>query len=150
MNALSHAALLCACGILLSALLRGEVTTKASRPPPGTPPTPATRQEVWEAVVSELRQRGLSERQLPQIEDLDLPGALPVLTGRELRVSSACWDERPRRTQFRLECGELGQCLPFFVYLHSDLHNTGLYDPANTDAIPRAGACQPTLVRVAT
>ncbi len=31
--------------------------------------------------------------------------------------SSRCWDEGPRRTQFRLECGEPGQCLPFLVYL---------------------------------
>ena len=30
---------------------------------------------------------------------------------------SACWDERPERTQFRLECGVPGACLPFLVYL---------------------------------
>jgi hypothetical protein len=87
---------------------------------------------VWQAVVAELRQRGLSEPQLPRIEDLDLPFALPAVAGRKLRVSSACWDEGPDRTQFRLECGEPGQCLPFLAYVHVQ----------NRDAGARAGSCR--------
>jgi hypothetical protein len=87
---------------------------------------------VWQAVVAELRQRGLPEPQLPRIEDLDLPVALPALAGRKLRVSSACWDEGPERTQFRLECGEPGQCLPFLAYVHVQ----------NRDAGARAGSCR--------
>jgi hypothetical protein len=79
--------------------------------------TPLTRQEVWQAVEAEFRMRGLSGRQLPRAEDLDLPVALPAVAGRSLRVTSACWDEGPRRTQFRLECGEPGECLPFLVYV---------------------------------
>lgn len=55
--------------------------------------TPVTRQEVWQAVAAELRQRGLSELELPRVEDLDVPVALPALVGRRLRVSASCWDE---------------------------------------------------------
>ena len=106
-----------------------------------TPPTPVTRQEVWQAVVAELRERGLSEQQLPRVEDLDLPVALPALAGRRLRVSSACWDAGPRRTQYRLECGEPGQCLPFLVYLRSDVRNY-VRDPVNADTGARAGSCR--------
>jgi len=108
----------------LSAELSAEVSVEASRPPPGTPPNAATRLEVWQAVVAELKREGLSDQRLPRIEDLELPAALPALAGRRLRISSACWVEGPRRTQFRLECGEPGQCLPFLVYLHNVyLHN---------------------------
>jgi hypothetical protein len=117
-----------AAGSLLSARLSAE----EARTPADTGPTPVTRQEVWQAVVAELRQRGLSEPQLPRIEDLDLPFALPALAGRQLRVSSACWDEGPERTQFRLECGEPGQCLPFLAYVHVQ----------NRDAGARAGSCR--------
>ncbi len=118
-----------AAGSLLSARLSAE----ESSTPPDTRRTPVTRQEVWQAVVAELHERGLSESQLPRIEDLDLPVALPAVAGRKLRVSSACWDEGPERTQFRLECGEPGQCLPFLVYVH--VHNR--------DAGARAGSCRP-------
>ena len=86
--------------------------------------------------MAELRIRGLSEQQLPPIEDLDLPVALPARAGRTLRVSSACWDAGPRRTQFRLECGEAGQCLPFLVYVRDHVRN------GNGDAVVRAGSCR--------
>ncbi len=104
-----------------------------SRPPNGAPPTPVTLQEVWRAVVAELRQQGLSETQLPGVEDLDLPVVLPVGAGRRLRVLSACWDERLQREQFRLECGAPGQCLPFLVYVHAG--------PSN-GAAAHAGSCR--------
>jgi Chaperone for flagella basal body P-ring formation len=141
-----------ALGSLLLAGLSAQVSAGASgeesRPLPGTPPTAATRQEVWQAVVTELEREGLSEQRLPRIEDLELPGALPALAGRRLRVSSACWDEGPRRTQFRVECGERGQCLPFLVYLHNAyLHDVYLHnyvrDDQNTSA--RAASCRPAL-----
>jgi len=89
--------------------------------PSGTRPTPVTRQEVWQAVVAELRGRGLADRQLPRVADLDLPVAPPALADRTLRVASTCWDAGPQRTQFRLECGAPGQCLPFFVYIHNSV-----------------------------
>jgi hypothetical protein len=95
-----------------------EASWAEESPTPPDAATPATRQEVWQAVEAELRIRGLSDRQLPRLEDLDLPAALPALAGRRLRVSSACWDKGPRRTQFRLECGGSGECLPFLVYVH--------------------------------
>jgi len=118
--------------IAAGSLLSTRLSAEEARTPADTGPTPVTRQEVWQAVVAELRRRGLSEPQLPQIEDLDLPFALPALAGRQLRVSSACWDEGPERTQFRLECGEPGQCLPFLAYVHVQ----------NRDAGARAGSCR--------
>src|SRR5208283_1671452 len=126
-----------AAGSLLSARLSAE----EARTPADTRPSPVTRQEVWQAVVAELRQRGLSEPQLPRIEDLDLPFALPALAGRQLRVSSACWDEGPERTQFRLECGEPGQCLPFLVYVYSrvEVHT---HDDGKVPAGRRFGSCR--------
>jgi len=75
---------------------------------PDPSPIPAARQQVWHAVVAALREQGSSEQQLPRFGDIDLPGSLPALAGRTLRVSSACWDAGPRRTQFRLECGAPG------------------------------------------
>src|SRR5258708_920290 len=130
-------------GIVLGSLLfagisvgvSAGVSGEESRPPPGTPPTAATRQEVWQAVVVELQREGLAEQWLPRIEDLDLPGALPALAGRRLRVSSACWDDGPRRTQFRLECGEPGRCLPFLVYLHEHVGD-------DQHANARGGSCR--------
>lgn len=131
------------CGMAASSLLSSELSIKLSAQPSGeesrTPsiarPTPVTRQEVWQAVVDELGKRGLSAQQLPRVEDLELPVALRALAGRKLRVSSACWDEGPRRTQFRLECGGPGQCLPFLVYLDDSVS-------AHTGA--RTGPCRPT------
>jgi hypothetical protein len=134
----------------LSTQVLAGASGEESRPPPGMPPTAATRQEVWQAVVAELQREGLSEQRLPRIEDLELPGALPALAGRRLHVSSACWDEGPRRTQFRLECGEPGQCLPFLVYLHNPyLHNVYLHNHVHNyvredqNASARAESCRP-------
>jgi hypothetical protein len=141
-------------GSLLVAVISAGLSAEEFRPPPGTPPTAATRLEVWQAVAAELQREGLSERRLLRIEDLELPAALPALAGRRLRVSSACWDEAPRRTQFRLECGEPGQCLPFLVYLHNAyLHDAYPYDYLHDhlhdyvrddqNASARAGSCRP-------
>ncbi len=74
------------------------------------------RLEVWRAIAAELRGRGVAEQALPRIEQLDLPADLPA-AGRKLRVSLTCWDAVPKRWQFRLECLEPGQCLPFLAYL---------------------------------
>ena len=120
------------------------VSAAESHSPPGTPPTAATRQVVWQAVMAELEREGLSEQRSPRIEDLDLPGALPALAGRRLRVSSACWDEGPRRAQFRLECGEPGQCLPFLAYLHNAYLYNDVHDYVRDDqnASVRTGSCR--------
>jgi hypothetical protein len=79
----------------------------------------ATREAVWRAVVADLGRRGILEEQWPRAGELDLPGALGALSGRRVRVVSACWDERPERTEFRLECGIPAECLPFLVYWRS-------------------------------
>lgn len=129
-------------GIVAAASLPAELMAEESRALPDTPQTPVTRQEVWQAVAAELRERGLSEQQLPRDEDLDLPVALPALAGRTLRVSSACWDAVPRRTQFRLECSEPGQCLPFLVYLREYVREYAR-DHVSADAGARAGRCGP-------
>jgi len=105
------------CGIAVSSLLSAQPSGEESHMPSVARTIPVTRQEVWQAVVDELGKRGISEQQLPRVEDLDLPVALPALPGRSLRVSSACRDEGVGRTRFRLQCREPGQCLPFLVYV---------------------------------
>jgi len=80
------------------------------------PRTPVTREEVWEAVVAELRTRGLPDAQWPKVDDLELPLAVPAAANRTLRVASACWDDEFGRAEFRLECHESRQCVPFLVY----------------------------------
>ncbi len=104
--------------------LPAALAAEESGAQPGTQPTPITRHEVWQAVVAELRGRGLSEPQLPRVADLDLPVAPPALAGHTLRVASTCWDAGPQRAQFRLECGAPGQCLPFLVYIHNSVRNS--------------------------
>ena len=76
---------------------------------------PVTRQEVWQVVAGELRERGLREERLPRAEDLDLPLAVPAAEGRTLRVASVCWDAGLGRAEFRLECREPGKCIPFLA-----------------------------------
>jgi len=77
---------------------------------------PITRDEVWQAVASELRQRGVREEQLLRVEEIDLPVMVPAAAARSLRVSMVCWDADLARAQFQLECREPGQCLPFLAY----------------------------------
>jgi hypothetical protein len=78
--------------------------------------TPITRDEVRQAVAAELRQRGVHEEQLLQVEEIDLPVSVPAAAGRALRVSLVCWDADLGRAQFQLECREPGQCVPFLAY----------------------------------
>jgi hypothetical protein len=75
-----------------------------------------TREEVWQAVTGELRQRGVREEQLLRLEEIDLPLAVPAAAKRTLRVSMVCWDSDLERAQFQLECREPGQCVPFLAY----------------------------------
>ncbi len=80
------------------------------------PLTPITRDEVWQAVTIELRQRGVREEQLLHAEEIDLPAAVPAAAARRLRVSMVCWDADLGRAQFQMECREPGQCVPFLAY----------------------------------
>ena len=78
--------------------------------------TPVNREEVWQAVTGELRQRGVREEQLLRVEELELPTAVPAAVNRTLRVSMVCWDADLERAQFQLECRGPGQCVPFLAY----------------------------------
>ena len=80
------------------------------------PRTLITRAEVWQAVMIELRQRGVREEQLLRAEDIDLPTLIQAAASRTLRVSMVCWDAGLRRAQFQLECREPGHCIPFLAY----------------------------------
>jgi hypothetical protein len=80
---------------------------------------PIARDEVWQAVTVELRQRGVREEQLLRVEEIDLPAAVPAVASRTLRVSMVCWDADLERAQFQLECREPGQCLPFLAYANA-------------------------------
>ena len=84
------------------------------------PHSPITVTEAWQAVTGELRARGFRENQLPRMEDLELPVAVPARAGRNLHVSSECWDRDSERERFRIECREAGACLPFLAYLRQD------------------------------
>ena len=140
------ARLLFAWGILLGswfpAALLAEKSWAEEAPASPDTATLATRQKVRRAVEAEIRIRGSSGGQLPRVEDLDLPAALPALAGRSLRVTSVCWDEGPRRTQFRLECGETGECLPFLVYVRGDHGDGQRDDGGNPDSGARAAPCR--------
>ena len=76
-----------------------------------------TGAEAWQAVASELRRRGFGPEELPRVEDLELPVAVPAWAGRTLQVSSVCWDRDAAHLRFRLECRPAGACLRFLAYL---------------------------------
>jgi hypothetical protein len=101
----------CTLVLVLVALVPALLAQEARLPFP-----PVTREEVWQAVAGDLRERGLREDQLPRAEDLDLPVAVPAAEGRTLRVAAVCWDAGLGRVEFRLECREPGQCIPFLAY----------------------------------
>ena len=83
------------------------------------PFSPVTRQEVWQAVAGKLHEHGLREEQMPRAEDLDLPVAVPAAERRTLRVVAVCKESGSGRLQFRLECREPEQCIPFLAYLRT-------------------------------
>lgn len=83
------------------------------------PPTPITKSEVYQTIAADLRARGVAGDQLPQLDQVELPVAVPATPGHTLRVTTACWDDNLARVQFRLECREAGQCLPFLAYVRA-------------------------------
>lgn len=133
----SFARVLVVLGMLASSLLATLLWAEPPAEGLGTTlRTPVTRPEVWQAVAAELRVRGVKDEELPLVEQIGLPVAVPALAGRKLRVLSLCRDEGAGRTQFRLGCSAAGQCLPFLVYLNdvsvgnADLNHADL-DHAN-------------------
>ncbi len=130
-------------GLVVSAtvaafLLATWLAAEETGTPSGSRSNPVTRREVWQAVVDELHARDVPELRWPRIDELDLPAGLPAISGRTLRVTAACWDEGPQRTQFRLECGEPGQCLPFLVFVHVHGHSRV---QSENEGKAYAGAC---------
>ncbi|MBZ5547714.1 MAG: flagella basal body P-ring formation protein FlgA [Acidobacteriia bacterium] len=110
---------------------------------------PVTRQEVWQAVAGELRDRGLREEQLPRAEDLDLPVAVPASQGRTLRVAAVCWDADRGRVEFRLECREAVQCIPFLAYVPSiDVRTAERAHAGSCRSGPGSAPAQPKKVAV--
>ena len=80
---------------------------------------PITAAEARQPIVDELRARGFGNEELPRLEDLQLPVAVPARVGRTLRVASVCWDPDAKRARFRLQCEEAGACVPFLVYVRA-------------------------------
>ena len=80
------------------------------------PRVPLTKEEVHRTIVEDLRSHGISAADLPRIDDIDLPLAVPVAAGTTLHVSESCWDSNLARQQFRIECEPAGHCVPFLVY----------------------------------
>jgi len=105
------------------------------------PLTPITRDEVWQAITVELRQRGVSEEQLLRAEEIDLPAAVPAAASRTLRVSMVCWDADLGRAQFQLECREPGQCVPFLAYAEAG-RPTAMGEGKNAGSSCRNGSRQ--------
>jgi flagellar basal body P-ring formation chaperone FlgA len=109
---------------------------------------PVTREEVWQAVASELRERGLREEQLPRAEDLDLPVAVPAAEGRTLRVAAVCRVAGVGRVQFRLECRVPGQCIPFLAYARTSDRTTEKMIARSCRPGSRSASAQPKKVAV--
>jgi hypothetical protein len=78
---------------------------------------PVTAGEVRAAISAELRARGVPEDQVPALKDIEIPAAVPAAIRHALRVVSVCWAANLGRAQFRLECREAGDCLPFLAYV---------------------------------
>jgi len=80
------------------------------------PRTPVTREEVRQAVRRESQAQGLGDEPWPSAEEIELPVAVAATAERSLRVTAACWDSGRERVQFRIECREPKQCMPFLAY----------------------------------
>jgi hypothetical protein len=109
--------------------------------------TPITREEVWQAIVSEQRQRGMSDDQLLAAEEIDLPAAVPASISRTLRVSMVCWDADLARAQFQLECRQPGHCIPFLAY--ADAGQSTTMGPAKTAGSSCRNASRPRQISLA-
>ncbi len=133
------------CCLFLCGIAMGSLAWAWQSTPPGIGAARVTLQEVWRAVTAALQKRGLAEQSLPRANELDLPGSLPALAGHRLRVSSMCWDAVTQRAQFRLECAEAGQCLPFLVYLRDASDDVrGSVNATKPEEEARIGSCRLT------
>jgi hypothetical protein len=109
--------------VLVAAVIAAASTGQRARAQELTQPYPlVTVREAWQAVTSELRSRGFPEAQMPRVEDIELPVAVPARAKRDLHVSAVCWDADAGRARFRMQCTETGACLPFLAYLRGAGH----------------------------
>lgn len=110
---------------------------------PGSPPVPVTKDEVYRAIVENIRSHAISSPNLPRLEDIDLPLAVPIAAGTTLHVVESCWDLNLSRQQFRVECRPSGHCVPFLVYVKG--RTTGEF--CQTVAKHKIGTAHRPLVR---
>jgi Chaperone for flagella basal body P-ring formation len=93
--------------------------------PPRAVRTPVTVDEVRQAIAREYPRRGLGPEHSLHAAQIELPVAVSAAAERSLRVAGMCWVVRGARLQFRMECGESGQCMPFLAYARTgDLPQT--------------------------
>jgi Chaperone for flagella basal body P-ring formation len=78
--------------------------------------TPVTVAEVQQAIAADYRQHP-SAGSVPAADGVELPAAVEAAAGRSLRVATACWDALLARLEFRIECREQRQCMPFLAYV---------------------------------
>jgi len=82
--------------------------------------SPISRHELCQAIAAELRQTGISEDRLPQPADIEMSVETTAAPVRSFRVAGACWDPVREMAQFRIECAQPGQCIPFLVHARID------------------------------
>ena len=99
--------------LIVSAVLSGLVVSAQEAV---SPRVPVTKDEVYRTIVDDIRSHGISVPNLPRIEDIDLPLAVPIAGGTRLRIVESCWDLSLARQQFRVACEPSGDCIPFLVY----------------------------------
>lgn len=73
------------------------------------------RPEILGSVRGALRLRGLSEKELPALKDLECPSALSLSASHSLEVTRVRWDPALHSFELRLRCEPAGECLPFLV-----------------------------------
>lgn len=76
--------------------------------------TPISREDVHQAVLAVFREQGVPEKEMPRIDDIELPGAVSGVSDRTLRVAEMRWNAARGCAEVRIECA-LGECVPFMV-----------------------------------
>jgi flagellar basal body P-ring formation chaperone FlgA len=131
-------------------LMIGLIASFAQAQGAGGALTLITKEEVSRTLAVELRARGVPGDELPHSDDIELPAAVPAAEGRSLRIVASCWDATPSRAQFRMECKQSGDCLPFLIYVRSrepgfSAHTVGQACQAGTTVTHSAGQRKPVV-----
>ena len=99
--------------LIVSTILSGSSVRSQDSPPR----VPIAREHVRDSIILELRLRGVPADDLPQVDEIELPVAVPIAPGATLRVTESCWDSTLARQRFRIECQQPGSCVPFLAYV---------------------------------